>query len=404
VFGDFDSLAWDLSNPDANVINNPGPFIGGLFNPIIGQPVDPSFHPIKGPTTTQSLRGMANHGPMHWRGDRTGGNEAPTAQPDSGTFDERAAFEKFQVGFTDLLRRASFIPDEDMEAFTDFILEVSYPPNPIRALDGSLTPEQAAGADIFFNRPTSDGITQCAGCHLTDPSANSGSSDHPGFFGTNGSGAFDFIPQVFKIPHFRNLYQKVGMFGMAPAPGILPGNNDFTGDQVRGFGFTHDGTFDTVFRFHSVQLFQQSPFFNPNGFPPGPEGAQMKREVEAFLLVFDSGLPPVVGQQITLSRGRQAAVGPRVDLLIARAEAGDCDLVARLRAVTGGQNRGLLYVGGGTFVPDRLDAPSVADGTLRAWASISGNYLTYTCVPPGSGYRIGIDRDDDGVLDADELD
>ena len=26
--------------------------------------------------TTQSLRGMANHGPMHWRGDRTGGTDA----------------------------------------------------------------------------------------------------------------------------------------------------------------------------------------------------------------------------------------------------------------------------------------------------------------------------------------
>ena len=29
---------------------------------------------MKGPMTTQTLRGMANHGPMHWRGDRTGGN------------------------------------------------------------------------------------------------------------------------------------------------------------------------------------------------------------------------------------------------------------------------------------------------------------------------------------------
>jgi hypothetical protein len=28
--------------------------------------------------------------------------------------------------------------------------------------------------------------------------------------------------------------------------------------------------------------------------------------------------------------------------------------------------------------------------------------LTYTCTPPGSGQRIGIDRDLDGVLDGDE--
>src|ERR1044071_9999605 len=83
------------------------------------------FHPMKGPMTTQSLRGMLNAGPMHWRGDRTGGNDAPTAQPDSGTFDERAAFEKFQAGFTDLLGRDAPIPARDMSAFTDFILQRS---------------------------------------------------------------------------------------------------------------------------------------------------------------------------------------------------------------------------------------------------------------------------------------
>src|SRR5690606_24610929 len=30
--------------------------------------------------------------------------------------------------------------------------------------------------------------------------------------------------------------------------------------------------------------------------------------------------------------------------------------------------------------------------------------LTYTCMPPGSGARAGIDRDEDGYLDRDELD
>ena len=44
--------------------------------------------------TTQSLRGMANHGPMHWRGDRTGGND-----PGGDALDEDAAFKKFNVAF-----------------------------------------------------------------------------------------------------------------------------------------------------------------------------------------------------------------------------------------------------------------------------------------------------------------
>ena len=40
---------------------------------------DHEFHPLKGPMTTQSLRGMANDGSMHWRGDRTGGNDPPAS-------------------------------------------------------------------------------------------------------------------------------------------------------------------------------------------------------------------------------------------------------------------------------------------------------------------------------------
>jgi hypothetical protein len=44
----------------------------------------------------------------------------------------------------------------------------------------------------------------------------------------------------------------------------------------------------------------------------------------------------------------------------------------------------------------------VADFWLRVLALFPGQETTYTCVPVGSGRRIGIDRDVDGVLDADE--
>src|SRR6185295_16688295 len=115
VYGDLDSLAWDLGNPDGQVAVDPGPFAVPLLNPFTGRFVDPVVHPMKGPMTTQSLRGLANHGPMHWRGDRTGGNEAPSIQPDSGAFDERAAFRTFQAGFTNLLGRSTTIPVADME-------------------------------------------------------------------------------------------------------------------------------------------------------------------------------------------------------------------------------------------------------------------------------------------------
>ena len=134
--------------------------------------------------TTQSLRGMANHGPMHWRGDRTGGTDAtrlvilPSAQPDTGTFDEQIAFKKFNVAFAGLLGRSGPLADDQMQAFTDFILQVTYPPNPIRHLDNSLTPDEQVGRDFFFSQ-TADGqelpsdlFHNCNGCHVLDPLGN----------------------------------------------------------------------------------------------------------------------------------------------------------------------------------------------------------------------------------------
>ena len=63
---------------------------------------------------------------------------------------------------------------------------------------------------------------------------------------------------MLKIPHLRNLYQKVGMFGMETVPFFNPGNNGPQGDQIRGFGFLHDGSVDTLFRFHNATVFNQT--------------------------------------------------------------------------------------------------------------------------------------------------
>ncbi|HEX8113611.1 MAG TPA: beta-propeller fold lactonase family protein, partial [Kofleriaceae bacterium] len=162
IFGDFDSLAWDLGDPDGSIEPIPGPFATDPPVPPGFPPFPVVLHSLKGPMATQSLRGLANHGPMHWRGDRTGGTDAtlqhvlPSAQPDTGTFDEQTAFKKFNVAFPGLLGRSAPLTDAEMQAFTDYILQVTYPPNPIRNLDNSLTPDQQAGRDFFFSH-TADG-------------------------------------------------------------------------------------------------------------------------------------------------------------------------------------------------------------------------------------------------------
>ena len=98
-----------------------------------------------------------------------------------------------------------------------------------------------------------------------------------------------------------------------------------------------------------------------------------------------------------------ATVTARINLLIARADAGDCALV--VKGVRAGQARGWLYrPASGQFQSDRASEPLLNEASLRAQAGTAGQELTYTAVTPGSGTRIGIDRDEDGFFDRTELD
>jgi len=373
VDGDLDSLAWDLGDPTGSVLNNPldpSPTGGGQ-----------DFHPIKGPMTTQTMRGMDGHGSMHWRGDRTGGNDEPNSAPtgDGGAYNEALSFSKFNVAFPGLLGRSAQLTAAEMSEFTDFILQLMPPPNPIRNLDDSLTASQSAGRDFFLTQ-VSDIVTTCNGCHMLQP-AN-------GFFGTSGLSSFEAESQNFKVPHLRNLYTKVGMFGMPAVPFFNSGNNAHQGDQIRGFGFLHDGSTDTLLRFLNASLFSF------------PGGDTQRRQVEQFLFAFDSNLKPVVGQQVTLSNTAPAAASTRADLLVARANAGDCDVV--IKGNLGGLQRGAYYVGAGNFQVDGMDFGILPESTLRSQTLAAGETLTYTAVPPGNGSRIGVDRDEDSVLNQDD--
>ncbi len=400
VFGDVDSLAWDLGDPDGASLANGNPIIPS-FLVLDPSQVDPTFRSLKGPMTSQSLRGMSNHGPMHWRGDRNGGLDAPTAQPDSGAFDEEAGFKKFNGAFVGLLGRHAPLEPEEMQAFTDFTLQIVYPPNPIRRLDNALTPDEQVGRDHFFTTGA-EGPTSCADCHTIDPEGNASAGVRfPGFFGTSGLSVFLTLdpvrPQAIKIPHLRNAYTKVGMFGSPPSPLFGGTTTEHVGDQVRGFGLQHDGSADNLPSFFAVPGFAQP--ISPHGFLLGPAGDQLRLQTARFILAMDTNLRPIVGQQITLAAGTAVAATPRVNLLVARAAAGDCELVARTRAL--GRELGFLYTGG-RFVPDVERAPALTDGALRLLALVTGHPLTYTCVPIGSGRRMGVDADLDGHLDGDE--
>jgi DNA-binding beta-propeller fold protein YncE len=393
IFGDSDELAWDLGNPDEIVTTNPSPIRGGMAFPgpfpgLNGTGKLTDFHPNKGPMITQTLRGLRNHGAMHWRGDRAQGFFG------GDPFDTAVSFNNFIVAFQGLLGRATPISTADMQRFTDFQLEVQLPPNPIRNLDNSLTPAQQRGRDFFVSSRRTDGLPaefgpdtgfNCVGCHQLDPAQ--------GFFGTDGRGALE-QPQILKIPHFRNIYTKVGMFGsVGAAAGLTSPDTGPLGDQIRGFGYQHDGTSDTVFHFLNALGFVPS---EEVGFPLVDPDAT-RRDVEQFLFAFDSDMAPIVGQQVTLTRTNAAAVSERIDLLEARAAAPftsklfggtvtECDLVAKVSIA--GRPTGFLYNATRDEFVSSSRRISRHDPQFRALARAPGQEITFTCVPPGSGPRI----------------
>lgn len=399
-FADNDALAWDLGNPDASMQNNPNPFVGN--SPVMTT----QFHPMKGPMTTQTLRGIVDSGPQHWRGDRTGENLAVVGGERESV--AAAAFKEFNPAFVGLVGRAQELSEEQMQQFTDFAMALTPPPNPIRNLDNSLTQQQQAGRDIYFDIDGITGIGSCNHCHELDPAQKK--------FGSGGKMSFEGgrIAEDFKVPHLRNAYTKVGMFGGSspnrptpPSPDpdpcepecvdpgdcevnipelttdpcfqpcqepgeceVLQLDEDTMGDQVRGFGYLHDGAIDTL------DTFFRDPVFNF----PAPV-AENRANVIRFTMVMDSNMAPIVGQQVTL-RGDSAWTFDRLTLLEEIAQANSPRPQCRLygAGVIDGERKVLRMTAPGRY--EDLQGIAYTGAELRASARTAGQELTFTCYPP----------------------
>lgn len=396
----FDRLAWDLGDMTG--------VMKGLTNANFGRNtpgVTNSFHPMKGPMVTQTLQDIIGHEPFHWRGDREG-------------------LEQFNVTFTNLQAAATALSDAELQEFKNFLATVRFPPNPFRTISNTLPaslalPGMAAlghgvlskGAPLpngnALNGQTlfrSTASTGCAACHTLPGGFGTdlrwtGSSWVPLALGPNGEHHAAYIvlerssQLPFKIQSLRNLYDKFGL--------------DFTKSSNRaGFGLFHDGSVDTPARF--VQ----------DGFDIRSD--QDTADLVAFLFAFtgsdltpgsttDPNHPPglpskdthaAVGRQVTISN---SAAAPLVDVFLSIAT----PLTSRVDIIAKGFKNSLprgwfFNRTNGLFQSDRI-TETISPAGLRALAT-GTNPLTYTVVPRESGKRMGIDRDEDGYLDRDELD
>jgi hypothetical protein len=125
-----------------------------------------------------------------------------------------------------------------------------------------------------------------------------------------------------------------------------------------------------------------------------------KRNLDAFVQCIDTGTAPACGHAITLDASSLAASDATWTLLEAQAAAGHIDLVAH--GEIDGRRHGWHYRPAmGDYAPDESAFGTATRLTLSQKIA-SGSVLTVVGVPPGSGARLGIDRDLDATADLDE--
>ncbi len=344
---DRDGLAWDLGDP------------GGPMQTVLGAnrsahdfTLRPrTLHPMKGPMTTQTLRGMQAGAPFHWRGDKPG-------------------IEDFNSTFPNLMG-GELIDEEDMEAMIAYLMTLRHHPNPNRNLDRSLPSSlegrsPVEGLALFKNHVKG----HCLDCHVLP----TGSDNNLDLMAESG------LAQPVKTPPLRTVYQRLFF---DPRPGA---------ESLSGYGLLHDGT----------------GFEMPIGHPYPLANLDLEElyDVAAFMMCFDTGVGLMVGHTQWVDAGNrgQSGVVSKLALMEARTRAvpPDCDLV--VRGKWGGEARRWLFDRATqTYRSDReADAPRSRADLLAGLGA--GDGVSFMGVLPGQGARLGGDEDGDSVLDGDDPD
>lgn len=403
-----DRLSWDLGDPAGDMKSVAGQNLAAGIPQLSGTFED--FHPMKGPMLTQTMQDIIGKEPHHWRGDRDG-------------------LEEFDGAFMGLQGDDTMPSLAEMQEFEAFLATVRFPPNPFRNFDNTLPDDleltghfttgrfapagqplpngdATRGLDLYRPPNLLDTVS-CATCHTLPTGLGtdytlSGFTYTPISPGPNGERHHALVPVdgstnvSIKIPHLRNLYDRVGFETTQTS------NN-------AGFGFLHDGSVDSLARFLSEPVFSVAsdqdvadlvafmlafsgsdlPLGDPSVLlePPGPLSKDSHAAVGKQTTVRANGSAPI--EQVTL-----------IAAMLSLADAGDVAVVAHGR--WNGEVRGYTYLGGSVFQSDRAAETISAVGLFqRAWP---GTEVTYTVVPVGTETRLGIDRDEDGFFDHDEVD
>lgn len=458
IDGRTDRLAWDLGNP-AGVVE---PFQGNCVD-VTGGCKD--FHPMKGPMLTQTLQDIIGKEPHHWRGDRTGIEHFNGAYHELLGADipvgNVAVLDAVQMQqFEDFLATIYYPPNPYRNLDNSLSSTVSleghwttpkgFPGAPaVPGQDplgdsGTNTASAIIGRELYTDVPGIALGGRCATCHTIPTGA--GRSSVPDGMGGLMANSFpspngeehllihrmDSLSNVsFKVPQLRNLYERTGY-------------NHLRDDSVIGFGYSPDGHFSSLEAFVSQFSINLGTLTNASV----QDDQETLAAFTAFLLsfagsestsgdiatdpIFGTGPLPVgvnsndshaaVGYQTTLTggplpTGSTAELEAEVFPILERdkmAPVLDLEKYVGLvaRGTIAGERRGWAWAEYNVLLAEHMYRSDTASEPLISHADLvllaqdstqPDNSLTFTVVPDGTGDRIGIDRDEDGALDYDEL-
>lgn len=259
-------------------------------------------------------------------------------------------------GAFDSLMGGTQIAAAAMQKFSNFVDTIQFQPNPNQNLNRTLPASlpgvagNPAQGFVTYQQPPPAG---CIVCHKNPTNYTSHIVPDP------------IPPQgiVAKAVPFRDYYRRVNF---NPAPGA---------QNIQGFGFNHDGV--------------AGPFPNVN--------------LSAFLMCYDAGIAPIVGftRTMTGANAVNAQLVNDVNLMIGQANINNSNLV--VKGLLNGSQRGFVYnPSNGQFNSDKTGVGPFTFAQLQSSAQSGNAILTFTAVPVGSGTRIGVDRNLNGILDGDE--
>ncbi len=396
-----DRLAWDLGEPDGamKIITNVN---FANFVP----PSTNNYHPMKGAMTTITLQDIIGHEPFHWRGDRDG-------------------IEQFDQTFTNLQGMTPPPTSNDLFSLKSFLATVRFPPNPYRNFDNSLPTNlpltgqfalgrgtlpagsplpngNAQNGQLIF-RQTTNLNTSCIVCH-TVPTGLGTDMRFSGIqwfqfpLGVNSNHHVALVELErsfnlpFKVPSLRNDFDKFGF--------------DLTHTNSRsGFGFFHDGSVDSLTRFiqdafaidndkTTADLVAFLISFTGSDLTPGVLNDPNRSPGVASL-----DTPASVGRQITINNPVDV---PLIDSMVSLAQSSTSRVDLVVKGFENGQPRGWTYNRTNATFQSDIQSETESPAALRVLAA-AGSEQTYTVVPRGAGWRIGINRDADGKLDHDAM-